>query len=76
MTQKDFIKIVKEKRISLNLTQKDFAKKIPISKTAYCKIENNLQGLNYFLIMRIGILLNIDLNIIKEALEDNHIYFD
>ena len=70
MTQKEFITLIKQKRESLLLSKKEFARQIPISESAYSKIENYQQNLNYFLIKRIAELLEIDLNILKEKAKD------
>lgn len=65
MNQRDYIELIKLKRQTLLLSQKELAKQIPISKTAYCKIENHKQNLSFFLIIRLAILLDIDLNLLK-----------
>lgn len=65
MNQRDYIELIKLKRQTLLLSQKELAKQIPISKTAYCKIENHKQNLSFFLIVRLAILLDIDLNLLK-----------
>ena len=70
MNQKEFIELIKRKRLSQMLSQKDVAKSIPISKTAYSKIENHQQNLSFFMIRRLAELFDIDLNIIKEASKD------
>ncbi|MDE5714767.1 MAG: helix-turn-helix transcriptional regulator [Anaeroplasmataceae bacterium] len=75
MNQYDFIELIKKKRENQFLSQKDLAKQIPISKTAYCKIENHQQNLNFFIIKRIAELLEIDLNLIKD-LKKETIFFD
>ncbi|MCI9181658.1 MAG: helix-turn-helix transcriptional regulator [Acholeplasmatales bacterium] len=66
MDQKQFIELVKRKRLSNLLSQKDLAKSIPISKVTYSKIENHQQNPNFFVIRRLAEILDIDLNIIKE----------
>lgn len=65
MNQRDYIELIKLKRQTLLLSQKELAKQIPISKTAYCKIENHKQNLSFFLIVRLATLLDIDLNLLK-----------
>lgn len=40
MQYKDLILLIKNKRISLNLNQKEFAKMIPMKQSKYNKIEN------------------------------------
>ena len=66
MDQKQFIELVKRKRLSNLLSQKDLAKSIPISKVTDSKIENHQQNPNFFVIRRLAEILDIDLNIIKE----------
>ena len=75
MTQRDFMELVKRKRLSLMLSQKEIAKSIPISKSAYSKLENHLQSPSFFVIRRLAELFDIDLNIIKEQTKD-YIYYD
>ena len=65
MSEKEFIKLIKKKREDMLLLQKDIAKKIPISKSTYSKLENENKKLNFFLIKRISEILDIDLNSIK-----------
>lgn len=76
MSEYQFIELVKRKRLSLFISQKDLAKQIPISKTAYCKIENHQQRLSYFILKRLAELLQIDLNLIKTNSFKESIYFD
>lgn len=49
------------------ISQKDLAKMIPISKTAYSKIENHLQNPSIFVIQRLAEIFDIDLNILKNT---------
>lgn len=49
------------------ISQKDLAKMIPISKTAYSKIENHLQNPTVFVIQRLAEIFDIDLNILKNT---------
>ncbi|MDE6241413.1 MAG: helix-turn-helix domain-containing protein [Anaeroplasmataceae bacterium] len=67
MTQKEFIELIKKKRLSQMISQKDLAKMIPISKTAYSKIENHLQNPTVFVIQRLAEIFDIDLNILKNT---------
>lgn len=76
MQEYDFIEYIKRKRLSLFLTQKDLAKRIPISKTAYCKIENHQQSLSFFVLTRIASLLQIDLNIILDQEQSTSYFYD
>lgn len=75
MNQKEFMKLVTKKRLKMGLNQYQFAKMIPINKTSYSKIENDKQGLNFFLIKRIATILDIDLNSIKDE-KINPKYYD
>lgn len=67
LTQKDFIELIKKKRLDQMISQKDLAKMIPISKTAYSKIENHLQNPTVFVIQRLAEIFDIDLNILKNT---------
>ncbi len=62
MTYKEFSKIIKEKRIKLNITQKDMADLLYISRSKYNKIENGLREPDFELLLKMLKLLNIDLN--------------
>lgn len=75
MNQKDYIELIKLKRQTRLLSQKELAKQIPISKTAYCKIENHKQNLSFFLIVRLAILLDIDLNQLKSP-KESFVFYD
>lgn len=66
MTEKEFLMSVKIQRERLFLSQKDFARQIPLSKSTYCKIENGRQKITFFVLKRIAEILNIDLNSIKD----------
>lgn len=74
MNQKQYIELVKRKRLSQMLSQKELAKSIPISKTAYSKIENHLQNPSFFVIRRLAEIFDIDLNQIKETPSEIVIY--
>ena len=52
------------------ISQKDLAKNIPISKTAYCKIENHQQNPSVFVVQRLAEIFDIDLNILKNPPKD------
>ena len=62
MTFKEFSKIIKEKRMRLNVTQKKMAELLYISQTKYNKIENGLREPDFELLLKMLKLLNIDLN--------------
>ena len=70
MTQKEFIELIKKKRLSQLISQKDLAKKIPIAKSTYSKIENHLQNPSLFVIQRLAEIFDIDLNILKSSSTD------
>ena len=57
MTFKEFSKIIKEKRMRLNVTQKKMAELLYISQTKYNKIENGLREPDFELLQRILTLL-------------------
>ena len=61
MIYKEFAKIIKNKRISMGLTQLEIAKKIPTYISTYCKIENGIQEPSFIILQKICILLKIDL---------------
>lgn len=77
MNEFEFIKLIKEKRLSKKLSQKELAKLLVIPHTTLCKIENGKQKLDYKTIRMISIILDIDLNLIKEDYcEKEAIYYD
>lgn len=57
------------------MSQKDLAKKIPISKSAYSKIENHLQNPSLFVIQRLAEIFDVDLNILKTK-HQNFMHYD
>lgn len=57
------------------MSQKDLAKKIPISKSAYSKIENHLQNPSLFVIQRLAEIFDVDLNILKTK-PQNFMHYD
>ena len=62
MTFKEFSKIIKEKRMRLNVNQKKMAELLYISQTKYNKIENGLREPDFELLQRILKQLNISLD--------------
>ena len=62
MTYKEFSKIIKEKRMKLNITQKDMADLLYISRSKYNKLENGLREPDFELLQRILKQLNISLD--------------
>lgn len=56
------------------MSQQEVATTIPVSKSAYSKIENHLQNPNYFVIRRLAEIFDIDLNVIKQETEMIHFY--
>ncbi|MBR6071790.1 MAG: helix-turn-helix transcriptional regulator [Acholeplasmatales bacterium] len=66
MTYKEFSKIIKIKRIKYGYLQRDIAKKLYISISKYCKIENGSTEPSFQELLTICKLLKISLdNIIK-----------
>lgn len=76
MEEKEFINLIKKRRKDLMILQKDLAKKIPISKSSYSKLENGKLSLNFFLLRRISEILDIDLNSIKVKEYNKYPYID
>lgn len=66
MKYEAFAKIIKEKRMELGYTQKEFAKEIPLNISIYNKIENGNQEPSFQILQRICILLELDLTEILE----------
>lgn len=58
---KDFAKIIKDKRESTGLYQKDVAKELAIKKTRYNRIENGVLEPSFIELQQIARFLNIDL---------------
>lgn len=75
MTFKDFAKIIKEKRINLSCSQKEFALMIPIRQTTYNKIENGNQEPTFLQLQAICKLLKIDLTEILELKKPNQEHY-
>ncbi|MBQ9124277.1 MAG: helix-turn-helix transcriptional regulator [Acholeplasmatales bacterium] len=71
MTYKEFAKIIKQKRIDSEYTQKEFAIMIPIRQTTYNKIENGNQEPTFIQLQAICKLLDIDLTEILELKKPN-----
>ena len=79
MTYKDFAKYIKEKRELTFITQKDFAKSLPIRVSKYNKIENGNQEPTFMELQLICIALDIDLTEIlqlKKPNQQHQAYFD
>lgn len=77
MKEIEFIIYVKQKRKEKNILTKDMAALLNVSPSYYSKIENNKISLNFSMIKRISEILDIDLNIIKNYDNFNHIvYYD
>lgn len=70
MTEKEFIELIKKKRLSQWISQKELAKQIPISKSAYSKIENHIQKPSFFVILRLAEIFDINLNLFKNTPKD------
>lgn len=77
MTYKDFSRIIKDKRIEAQISQKDMAFMIPIRASKYNKIENGKQEPTFFELQRICQILNININeIFNIKIEQIHKYYD
>ncbi len=77
MKEIEFIIYVKQKRKEKNILTKDMAALLNVSSSYYSKIENNKISLNFSMIKRISEILDIDLNIIKNYDNFNHVvYYD
>ena len=66
MLYKDFAKIIKEKRESLNISQKDMAISLGLSRSNYNKIENGHLEPNFQKLQIIANALELDLTEILE----------
>lgn len=66
MNFSNFAEIIKQKRMSMGLLQKEMALKVPIQKSRYNRIENGLLEPTFIELQAICRILDIDLT---EALE-------
>lgn len=71
MEYKKFAEIIKNKRIDLGYTQKDFARIINIGQSKYNKIENGNLEPSFVVLQRIAIELKLDLNELLEIKKPN-----
>lgn len=62
MTYQEFANMIQRRREDLFLTQKEFAARIPMSNSAYNKVENGKQEPSFFQLQKICMLLEIDLS--------------
>lgn len=77
MIYKEFAKLIKEKRIEMNISQKDMAFLIPLKASKYNKIENGKQEPSFFELGRICQILNININeIFKLKKKTSTKYYD
>lgn len=77
MIYKEFAELIKEKRIEMNISQKDMAFLIPLKASKYNKIENGKQEPSFFELSRICQILNININeIFKLKKETSTKYYD
>ena len=77
MIDKKFAELIKEKRIKMNISQKDMAFLIPLKASKYNKIENGKQEPSFFELGRICQILNININeIFKLKKETSTKYYD
>lgn len=70
LNQKEFIEFIKKMRVNKMMSQKDIAKRICISKSAYSKIENHKQTPSLFVVVRLAEIFDIDLNDFKTTKKD------
>lgn len=78
MIYKDFALIIKNKRISMGLTQKDVRLKLGICQSKYSKIESGIQEPSFNELQVLARILNLDLTLIlkiKEPVKSNK-FFD
>ena len=61
MEYKKFAEIIKNKRMDLGYTQKDFARIINVGQSKYNKIENGNLEPSFVVLQRIAIELKLDL---------------
>ena len=76
MTELEFISLIKEKRDKRNISQKELSKLTFIPQVTLCKIENGYQKLTFEQIRTLSIILDIDLNLIKQERKKSHNYYD
>lgn len=74
MSEKEFIELIKKKRLIANIKSASIAKELCISKSCYSKIENHNQRLTFYEIIRLAELFDIDLNVLKNKEEIKHYY--
>ncbi len=74
MSEKEFVKLIKKKRLIANIKASFIAKELCISKSSYSKIENHKRNLYYYEIIRLAEIFNIDLNILKNKNEHKSFY--
>ena len=75
MTYKEFALIIKEKRLDLEIKQKDISYKLGISLSKYSKIENGVMEPNFFELTMLFDILDIDPSILKIKKSKIH-FFD
>ncbi len=71
MEYKKFAEIIKNKRMDLGYTQKDFARIINVGQSKYNKIENGNLEPSFVVLQRIAIELKLDLNELLEIKKPN-----
>lgn len=65
MNEKEFIKMIRNKRINAFMTQKQVAKRLCISISQYSKLENFRISPSFKVIQGLAEIFDLDLNIIK-----------
>ena len=66
MLYKDFSRLIKEKRMDLNITQAEMARTLGLNRSSYNKIENGRLEPSFITLQAICRLLELDLTEILE----------
>ncbi len=74
MSEREFIELIKKKRLLANKKSSFIARELCISKSSYSKIENHKRNLYYYEIIKLAEIFNIDLNILKNNNEHESYY--
>lgn len=65
--KEDIGKFIKEKRLSLNMTQQELAEKAELSRSYLVEIEKGTYNISSETLIKLAIVLNIDLNFFKSS---------
>ena len=63
----DIGKFIKERRMSLNMTQQELAEKAELSRSYLVETEKGTYNISSETLIKLAIVLNIDLNFFKSA---------